>query len=463
MDTITPSTQENVTPTTVAEVATPSVNQEVSGPLSSQIPRWAQVLVACSVVILVLSLAVWYGSKRYYQVKPLNVSLGENQGENTVPTVTSSVDSSSTEFVSVPYDLSSIMVSEYYCSFDQVTVSLGQENKFSTTTLSQLKDELCSALKVQGKTIIKYPTKIEFSKGENAIVGIIMLSGKTYLSLFTDNFYEKYTLELNSAKILPVATVSEISRETIKTLMGASPIVKVSEIDASRNQTEQYFKRVVTRYAGGSLVEIVKNPDGTFSDKVLSASEYDVAQVSFLAPYSIYLDRTITNIESFVDASKNTITAYHKEGCGLEDAYSDMSFHSSDYSTTIGINFGFSPSLNITTTRTGYDPQQWGKVIEKVSMTDFRASVQKPKALNSNSPVEMLTIGEYQVKHIGPIIPDKSCYASSDNHSFDIYQAVKNGAVVTFTVFNQSGVRNNLDEKQKFISQVLTTLTFSKR
>ena len=97
-------------------------------------------------------------------------------------------------------------------------------------------------------------------------------------------------------------------------------------------------------------------------------------------------------------------------------------------------------------------------------MADFISSIQKNKTLRSNSLTEMMTISGYHVKHTGPITPERSCQGYYDEKaSFDIYQATKNGAVITFTVFNMSGARNNLEDTQRLISQVLTTLTFSKR
>jgi hypothetical protein len=461
MDNVITPVQENATSTNVSGDVVPSPTQEnlVS---SSHIPRWSQILLSCIAVILVLSCAVWYGSKKYYQVKPLTVYLGESKDQNVLVEATSSLmqnqTSSTTENASSDYDLSSFTISEYSCYLDSIT---SQDNKLSTTTLSNLKDELCVNLKNQGKVSIKQPTKIIFNEKEALTVGVITSSGYTYLTYFSINDDGKgtYTLILNSANLLKISNVSKISQDTIKNIAGESVIVKVSGTDVSGIEIQQYFKKISVRHVGSSFIEIIRNSDGTFSDTISSASDYGVAKVLFLAPYSSYYTTILTaDVDSFEDSSKNTITAYHKEVCGFEDGYSDMSFYIYDYNTTIGINFGFSSTLNITTTRTGYDPQQWGKILEKISMDDFRASIQKPKALNSNSPAEILTIGGYQVKHVGPVTHDRSCYPSDDKSTYDIYQAVKNGAVVTF-----EGTRDNVDETQKLISQVLTTLTFSKR
>ena len=431
-----------------------------------QVPRWIQVLLACVAVIIVLSLAVWYGSKRYYQVKPLNVYIGGGQDQSTLSGATSLLtqnqSSSTTKNTSSDYDLSSFVISETVCYFNPIT---DQNNKLSTTTLSNLRDEVCELIKNQGKVSIKQPTKIIFSDSETLTVGVVTSSGYTYLIYFyiNDDGKGSYALILNSINLLKVATVSKIGQETLKNKAEESAVIKVFGTDASGHEIQQYFKNVSMRNANSFLVEIIKNSDGTFSESLSYIFDNNVVHVNVLTPYSTYSSRSFADIDSFVDSSKNTITAYHKAGCGLENAYSDMSFNIADFSTTIGINFGFSSTLNITTTRTGYDPSQWGKILEKISMADFKASVQTPKARNSNSPVEILTIGGYQVKHVGPITSDRSCHPSDEKSSYDIYQAVKNGGVVTFTVFNTSGARDNLDEIQKLISQVLTTLTFSKR
>lgn len=466
MDGISTPVKENMLPESASDSIASPIAQKKLTSFSLQIPRWVQILLACFAVISILSFAVWYGSKRYYLVKPLNVYIGGGQDKSTLSGATSSLtqnqSSSTTKNTSPDYDLSSFVISETVCYFNPIT---DQNNKLSTTTLSNLRDEVCALIKNQGKVSIKQPTKIIFSDGEPLDMGIVTSSGYTYLIYFSINDDGKgsYALILNSINLLKVATVSKIGQETIKNEAGESAVIKVSGTDESGKEIQQYFRQVNLRHSNTTFTEIIKNSDGTFSEPLSYIVDSDVVRVNVLTPYSTYSSRLFADIDSFVDSSKNTITAYHKAGCGLENAYSDMSFNLADFSTTIGINFGFSPTLNITTTRTGYDPSQWGKILEKFSMADFRASVQKPKALNSNSPVEMLTIGGYQVKHVGPITSDRSCHPSDENTTYDIYQAVKNGAVVTFTVFNISGARDNLDEIQKLISQVLTTLTFSKK
>lgn len=465
MDNVTTPVPENMTPTSVSGDVVLSSTQEKSTSSPLHVPRWAQILLSCIAIISILSFTIWFGSKKYYQVKPLTVYIGGDEEQNTLTGETSSP----TERTSSYYDLSSFTISESECYLSSVTT---QGNKLSTTTLSNLKDELCTLIKSQGKASIKLPTKITFNDNEDLTVGIITSSGYTFLTYFSivddengiDDEKRLYILSLNSANLLKIITVSKISQDTIKNIAGENTIIQVSGTDATGNEIQQYFKRIYIRHVGASFIEIIKNSDGTFSDTLSDDSDLSVASVEFLAPYSSYSSRSGTDLESFIDATENEITAYHKEGCNLEDGYSDMSFYITDYSTAVGINFGFSPILNITTARSGYDPQQWGKIVEKISMTDFRASAQKPKALNSNSPVEILPIGGYQVKHVGPVTPDRSCDNSSDGKTtYDIYQAIKNGAVVTFTVLNESGTRENLGEIQKLVSQVLTTLTFSKR
>lgn len=469
MDNIVTPVSDTTTPTSIPSDVVPPITQEKSTSSSLYISRWIQVLLTCILVISVLSAAGWYGSKKYYQVRPLNVDNGVKQDQSTLVRATSSLvqnqSSSTTENVSSDYDLSSFTISESNCDLDSIT---SQDNKLSTTTLSYLKDELCALVKNQGKAAIKQSVKISLDGDTYNIAtiikgGVIESSGYTYLvSFFINDDKVGNVLTLDGANLLKINHDSKISTETIKNIAGEKVVIKVSGIDTAGNEIQEYFKRKCIPRGYCGFAEMIKNSDGTFSETI-SSSPDDVAHVTFLVPYSFYSSRLGADIDSFVDSSKNTITAYHKEGCGLENTYSDISFEINDFSTTIGINYGFSPILNVTTTRTGYDPSQWGKILEKISMADFRSSAQKPKARNSNSPTEIITLGEYQVKHVGPITPDRSCYSSEDGSSYDIYQAIKNGAVITFTVFNKSGVRDNLDEIKKLISQVLTTLTFSKR
>lgn len=466
MDNVTTPVPENTMPTSVSGDAVPSVSQEKPSLVSSHIPRWAQIALSCTLVVAILSAALWFGSKKYYQVQPLTVQTSVSEGQNTLIGTTSSLtqnqNSSTTENISSDFDLSPFTISEYNCYIDSVT---SQDSKLSTTTLLNLKDGLCTLLKSQGKASIKQSTKVNSQLYRTLTVGVIRSSGYSYLTTFSINEDEQgpYTLTLDTANLLKIINVTKISQVTIKNMAGDHTIVNVSGTDNSGKEIQQYFKEISSRHDDRRFVEIEKNSDGTFSDTLLATFDQDIAHVAFHTPYSSYSSRLGSDIESFTDSSGNTTTAYHKAGCSLEDAYSDMSFLIEDYDMTIGINFGFSSVLNITTARIGYNPAQWGKILEKKSISDFRKMVQKPKVFNSNSPVEILTIGGYQVKHVGPVAADRSCNRADEKSSYDVYQVIKDGAIVTFTIFNKLGTRENQEEIQKLISQVLTTLTFSKR
>lgn len=426
------------------------------------LPKWAGPVLALVGAVIALAIAIGIGNRFYYQVHPLT-STSTPIGEQPVASI------SAAAFDQAVASAQAVPNPEQQCSYfsaDDPTGSL------STTTLAQMGQNICDLFEQKAASVIQYPlhagSPSVYTGGEGAYNGVgIVTSDRTYLvsfSLFKDKDTH-YQVTLNHATILKTTHVSSLTVIPIPSSVADSQLLQVSGTDASGNPSEEYFSQYYGRYSDGSFsIPVAKNSDGSFSNIVRGGQDSDPAKVSFLIPYAPEVDETSSDRDYGMETQTNVHPLYHQAACGLEETYGDMAFWVPYDEVTITINFGYASILHITTATQGYVPEQWGTVLSNISMADFRTTIQTPKAFNSASPVEVVTIAGYAVKHIGPIIPDRTCQYQPDQ-TYDMYQAVKNGAVVTITVTNDSSSQNGLTSSsiQKMMAQVLTTLTFSPR
>jgi hypothetical protein len=422
----------------------------------SRLPKWGQVLIALVAVFILLGGALWIGGKTYYQVRPLTSTPTDGQSATSSP-----------DQAAFAQALASAHLQDDGCSY---FVADDPSSDLSPDTLKQLGVGVCNLIHTKGIPVIQRPLALGFNSsyyaGDDAYNGVgIVKSDRTYLvsfSLYKDPNHQ-YQIALTHATILKTVNVSAVTAVPVQSSVGGSQLAQVTGTDASGKTSEEYFGESYGRYSDGSFsIQVVKNSDGSFSNRVRSRTEYDPVKVSFLVPYSVSVGETVGDRDSVIETQNKTSPIYHKAACGLEETYGDTAFYTGP--VTININFGYSPTLHITTALQGYVPEQWGTIVSNVSFSDFKISAQTSKAYNSNAPVKMMTIGGYTVKHIGPITADRTCeYNYDQGDTYDMYQTVKNGGVVTFTVTNSAVDGEAQPDIQKIISQVLGTLTFSPR
>lgn len=444
-------------------VPTPQPNDPNQSSPISKLPKWAKLSLALGGVVLILAIALGIGSKFYYQVSPLPAPNDQtpplNNSNNSQNTAAFDQALASASVASNPQQQC------FYFSADDPSYSL------STSTLEQMGPKLCTLFVEKGAAIIQHPltagSPSVYHGGGGAYNGLgIVVSDQTYLISFSlfNNQSSQYQITLNHATILKTIKVSSITAIPVQSSVADSQLIKIMGTDALGKPSEEYFGESYERYSdGGFSVPVTKNSNGSFSNLVSWGNDTDPAKGSFLIPYTPSAVQTTSDRDFQMELQNNTSPIYHKATCGLEESYGDMAFDARSYQTTIAINFGYSPSLHITTAVQGYVPEQWGKILKDVVIGDFRAVVQEAAATRSTAKVEMLTISGYTVKHIGPIMPDRTCQYQQ-NYTYDMYQTIKNGAVITFTVtHDNSGQSNASTDIQKLIGQVLTTLTFSPR
>ena len=454
------------TDTDVAQISTetPSVLPVVA----RKFPLWAEILSIALGVVAILGGAFVMGKKYYHQVTPLTLATSTESGVKVVTTTVSS----DSQFQKM---LSSAIFNKEYC------LSLITERMFddediialSTSTLISEGRQICTTLAEKGLSSIQFPVSISIEQGSSLNGSGIIMLGRPILVNFSINEEWQasssatvFNFSLEHLKVLQASTVTSLTVISPDTVATGTKILQVKGSTSSGESVETYFGSTSRRHEPSVFSNLlVKNADGTFSSKFIIRDEINRNILSYLLPryslesvyYSLGYGRDIN-----MERDQKISPIYHQARCSLEEAYGDESL-AGDV-TVIAINYGDKPTLHITSSTIGYVPAQWGKIVRNVSMEDFKKTIQTAKAYNSTAKVEMLTISGYQVKHIGPITYNRTCQrVGLERVTYDMYQAIKNGAVITFSVENKAedGDTHKITI-EKEIKQVLETLTVTK-
>lgn len=442
-----------------------STSEEKS--LLQRIPRLVYIVILSLIVIVLLCCVVWFEVKKHYQVESIKQddSLLNVSSSTQIQNMESSTTSIQT--ILTDYELSTFTIPDSGIGADTfyVDTSINQIGSISLEP-TPFSREIHSLIKRQGKNAIKYPKKFSVypEPWGQVTFGIISTEDHSYLVEFSVGGEKKdeQSINISTVNTLRMKTVTDIGGEVIKNSFGEHVVVKVSGVDVAGNEIRQYFKIIGKKWVGNLFSEIIKKDDGTFYDRVSESVEGKDVVVTFDILYGSDLYRSFLSTESF-DGTSSAMSVYSKAKCGLEDGYGDVSFDISDYRAIMDINFGLSPTIVVTEKSEGNNLNNEDISVEKITMPQFVEQVKKPTAFNSSSTVEILTLGGYEVKHIGPIVPDQGCYPSGTGNTFDVYQVVKNGAVITFSFFNLYGDQSHIFEVQNLVAKAIDSFTVTKK
>ena len=454
----------------------PEENQpDTSTPRGLQaLPKWVTYAIATAGVVLLLVIALGLGNTYYYQVYPHVLSQPSNGAQNQ--------DSNSDqEKYYLPFDqaLASSHISfDNWCDANAAGVSLTSDDRVSQAAAEEIEKKACDTLKSGGVSalqhVIEIPDAVYNQAGGYEGLGSLTIGGKVILFEFILGLSDTHTYILSENELEIPRNLSAVSAMSFATTTRGSSIppelLTIQGLDGNGKQIAQYRTSHDCKGCGTNFeVLLSKNSDGTFSQWMnVSQSDWDTklsksAAVSFWLPYNGYSASVGTPSRDYAMEVGTVSPLYHEASCGLEDSFSDLEFNGAGI--TLDINFGLEPYMHLTTPQEGYVPEQWGKVLKDITMSQFTNMVQTTKAYNSSAHVEMLTIGDYSVKHVGPITLDRTCQYNDKTVviTADMYQVKKGGAIVTFTDTHDptNDAARTPTDIQKVITQVLNTMTIT--
>lgn len=144
---------------------------------------------------------------------------------------------------------------------------------------------------------------------------------------------------------------------------------------------------------------------------------------------------------------------YHKDDCGLPYSFSDMALNvegSENLYARLKVSIPDDKTYyNLTTAMYGYDPEQWGTVVDIVDVQAYRDAITKGIPFNGYA-TESLSIAGVSVRHTLPFNSPRPC----DGNTRESYQWVKDGNIYTLELPYEMEERQ-IPMQKDFIRNVL--------
>lgn len=439
-----------------------------------KIPRRTQLLLVGAVILIALGAAYFIGSDAYYRVHPLEkIEVGTPYGsEDDAAGYKKMLDL----FAAAP-SISCLTYENGYAPRDTENALFAAFADAPAT---------CAKIRTLGKGAIEHIVYLSpYSYGGEAGLGSAVVGDDTYLVYFSvGGSWEAG--EKDKVYISRIALLKDAHGPAALSIIQSSTntkIVKITGEDGTRALFERFLLSHGDRYGQSLGAPLRQNPDGSFSQEVMTAATTDRYGIEYPATASFSLP-LLGNVnlgwgdrDPNLEAAAGIKPLYHQQSCGVEETYADMSVYeypegASDGTMKILIQPGVYPSLNITSKTSGYAPEDWGKVLARITPEEFRHLASAPGTRNPSIPSDMLTIEGRQVKFVGPYGGDAWCNGNSYPVTY-FYQAVIGNAVVSFEFYNPNASSGSVvrdgapskpweaSEREKVVAEVLRTLTIT--
>lgn len=436
-----------------------------------RLPRRTQYLLAALGIAVILAGAYFIGASSYYRVNPLEMVPQEEAG---TPYGSEEFAAGYQELLRL-FDLATTVTCVGYTERSEYADVI--ENEWY---IDRSDPAICKALASAGKVSLTQIVYLgEYPYGGRVGAGLFSAGGKQYLvsfSLGDGNREENALVVLRMAELKDVRTVMALSVVSPDESHG---LIRLTGTDADAVPFERYLTIYKARYDLTFENPAYKNADRSFAQRVTSRSSrygptYPVS-VSFLFPSLDFVVQGEGDRNAQLETETGVSPLYHRQICGKEETYADLSFDAyiksplSEGNVQVLVQTGAYPLLNITTPMSGYIPEDWGKVLAQLTPEIFREQVRAPNLRNAQVPSEILTIEGHPVKFTGPYKGIGQCKDNYAGVSEYQYQTVSDASVISFlfTAYPPGDMRTEafLSEKEReaIIAEVLRTLSIKPR
>lgn len=163
-----------------------------------------------------------------------------------------------------------------------------------------------------------------------------------------------------------------------------------------------------------------------------------------------------------LESTLKTSPIYYAQECGLQPTFADniIPIWSTNASGDISLNANLTvhkidttPSVYLTSSLYGYDPADWGKIKQKVSIQNYVNSINTGASISGRKVVSE-NIQGYAVRHILPFSVGRPC----DDQSREQYQWVK-GNLLFNLIFTESKTQpSSVQQKTELINSIFSSL-----
>jgi hypothetical protein len=228
----------------------------------------------------------------------------------------------------------------------------------------------------------------------------------------------------------------------------------------------------------------IKDSSGTLSSKIfsvmLSSRFGSLIELTSDKKYKIYNDKDLGYsfvYPKYIDSFSNTSTLeatplegvlgmspiYYAQECGLQPTFADseISYASSTYSNSVWVTNNIQldvhkvkdPVVYLSTALYGYDPLDWGKVKQTITMKDYLNNI-KVGAPVSGRDVKLEDIQGHTVRHIMPFTTGRPC----DTQNREQYQWVTGNLLFSLNFAESKEQPFPVQEKTELINSIFSSL-----
>lgn len=163
-----------------------------------------------------------------------------------------------------------------------------------------------------------------------------------------------------------------------------------------------------------------------------------------------------------LESTLKTSPIYYARECGIQPTFADnrIPFWSTNASGTVSLSadvtvhkIDVNAPVYLTSSLYGYDPADWDKIKEKVSIQDYVNSVNAGASISGRKVISEKIQG-YTVRHIMPFSIGRPC----DDQSREQYQWVKGNLLFNLIFTESKSQPSSIQQKTELINSILSSL-----
>lgn len=292
-----------------------------------------------------------------------------------------------------------------------------------------------------------------FGTADGVMIMIFDFLSQKPKEYYLATFQFKKKNQINYLYIPPIKNLGNLTKP-IKNIDIANKGEITLNIQTQSGISPRIFK-IISTHRFYDLAELT--PDKTkniYNDPIFKYS------FSYPSDINISYKNSLRNLEMEKDLKVSPV--YHAEECGLQPTFADdsINFWASTQTGSIILNANITvhqidpQTLYLTSALYGYDPLDWGKIKQKISIQDYINKIKNSSPITGRS-VNLEDIQGNQVRHIEPFSAGRPC----DEQYREQYQWVK-GNLLFNLMFTGSkyGLAPSNTLKTKLINSIFSSL-----
>ena len=183
---------------------------------------------------------------------------------------------------------------------------------------------------------------------------------------------------------------------------------------------------------------------------------------NFTYPQTVSISQNQSLRVLALETTLKTSPIYHAQECGLQPTFADsvIPFWATNASGTVSLNasltvhnVALAQTVYLTSSLYGYDPADWDKIKQKISMDEYIKTISSDSPI-SGRKVSLENIQGYTVKHIAPFSAGRPC----DGQNREQYQWVKGNLLFNLIFTESKNEPSSTQQKTDLLNSIFSSL-----